>query len=213
MGRFEEERKEMVELLRERGITDQRILDAMAKIERHLFVPEPFVNRSYDDTALPIGKSQTISQPYTVAFMTQELQVRTNMKVLEIGTGSGFQAVVLAEMGTRVFTIERHMELLLKARRLFEKLGYRIASRSGDGTVGWTEFAPYDGIIVTAAAPEVPEPLLNQLADGGRLVIPIGDLENQNLHVITKVGETIETKDVRGFKFVPLIGKKGWNGE
>lgn len=203
----------MIDLLRERGITDVHLLAAMTKIERHLFVPEPFVNRSYDDTALPIGKSQTISQPYTVAFMTQELQAHPSMKVLEIGTGSGYQAVILAEMGCRVFTIERHLDLLLKARKVFEKLGYRIASRSGDGTVGWTEFAPYDGIMVTAAAPGVPEPLLQQLADNGRLVIPIGDLDNQNLHVITKKGESIETKNVRGFKFVPLIGKKGWNGE
>ncbi len=213
MGRFDDERVEMIALLKERGITDERVLQAMMKVERHLFVTGPFINKSYEDTALPIGHSQTISQPYTVAFMTQELSPKRGSKVLEIGTGSGYQAVILAEMGCRVFTIERHLDLLLEARRLFERLGYRIASRGGDGTVGWTEFAPYDGIIVTAAAPDVPEPLLQQLADGGKLVIPVGDLETQNLRVITKMGDTLETKEVRGFKFVPLIGKKGWNGK
>jgi protein-L-isoaspartate(D-aspartate) O-methyltransferase len=199
-----------VELLRERGITDQRVLDAMAKVERHLFVSPAFVNRSYDDTALPIGKAQTISQPYTVAFMTQELNPKPGSKVLEIGTGSGYQAAILAEMGCKVYTIERHLELLNQARKLFETLGYRIISRGGDGTVGWSEYAPFDGIIVTAGAPEVPQPLLQQLTEGGRLVIPIGDLQMQKLRVITKVNGSYEVKDSYGFKFVPLIGKKGW---
>jgi protein-L-isoaspartate(D-aspartate) O-methyltransferase len=213
MGRFEEERREMIELLRDRGITDARLLGAMSKIERHLFVSEPFINRAYDDSALPIAKSQTISQPYTVACMTQELAPNPGDKVLEVGTGSGYQAAILAEMGCRVFTIERHMELVLLARKLLEKLGYRVASKAGDGTVGWSEFSPYDGIIVTAAAPDVPEPLMKQLAEGGRLVIPVGDIDIQNLRVITKHGEEFETKEVRGFKFVPLIGKKGWGGK
>jgi len=210
MPRFEDERKEMIDLLRERGVTDERVLTAMMSIERHQFVTAPFLNRSYEDTALPIGKAQTISQPYTVAFMTQELQTRHGMKVLEIGTGSGYQAAVLAELGCRVYTIERHLDLLNSARKVFEKCGYRIVSRSGDGTVGWTEFAPYEGIIVTAGAPEVPEPLTNQLADGGRLVIPVGDLTGQQLRIITKVNGKFETKETHGFKFVPLIGKKGW---
>ncbi|MEX2116869.1 MAG: protein-L-isoaspartate(D-aspartate) O-methyltransferase [Bacteroidota bacterium] len=213
MPRFEEERKDMVALLKERGITDERILNVMTRVERHLFVKEPFVNRAYDDTALPIAKQQTISQPYTVAFMTQELDPQPGKKILEIGTGSGYQAVILAELGCRVFTIERHMDLFLQARKMFEKLGLRIASQCGDGTVGWTEFAPYDGIIVTAAAPEVPEPLLNQLADGGKLVIPVGDLDMQKLRYIKKQGDIFETREVYGFKFVPLIGKKGWNGK
>jgi len=212
MPRFDEERKDMVALLKERGIVNEKILSVMAKVERHLFVKEPFVNRAYDDTALPIAKQQTISQPYTVAFMTQELDPQPGQKVLEIGTGSGYQAVILAELGCRVFTIERHMDLSLQSRKLFEKLGYRIATLCGDGTVGWSEFSPYDGIIVTAAAPDVPEPLLNQLAVGGKLVIPVGDLEMQKLRSITKVEGGYETKEVYGFKFVPLIGKKGWNG-
>jgi protein-L-isoaspartate(D-aspartate) O-methyltransferase len=213
MPRFDEERKDMVALLRERGISDDRILGAMTKVERHLFVKEPFLNRAYDDTALPIAKQQTISQPYTVAFMTQELNPQPGQKILEIGTGSGYQAAILSELGCRVFTIERHMDLFLQARKLFEKLGVRIASQCGDGTVGWSEFAPYDGIIVTAAAPEVPEPLLSQLAEDGKLVIPVGDLESQKLRCITKHEGTYETRDVVGFKFVPLIGKRGWNGK
>ena len=213
MSRFEDERREMIELLRDRGITDERLLHAMGRIERHLFVSEPFVNRSYDDTALPIAKQQTISQPYTVAFMTQELALKGGERVLEIGTGSGYQAAVLVEMGCKVYTIERHIDLLLQARKMFEKLGYRIGSKVGDGTIGWTEFAPYNGIVVTAAAPEIPDPLLNQLADGGRLVIPVGDLDMQDLFVLTKTNETFEKRVVKGFKFVPLIGKKGWNGQ
>lgn len=213
MGRFDDERRDMISLLRERGIVDERLLQAMGKIERHLFVSEPFVNRSYDDTALPIAKQQTISQPYTVAFMTEQLAAKPGAKILEVGTGSGYQAAVLAELGCKVYTIERHVDLLLHARKMFERFGYRIGSKAGDGTVGWSEFAPYDGIIVTAAAPEVPDPLLNQLADGGRLIIPVGNLDVQDLFVVTRNGETYSKRDIKGFKFVPLIGKKGWNGQ
>ena len=143
--------------------------------------------------------------------MTQELHPTPGMKILEIGTGSGYQAAILAEIGCKVYTIERHIELLNSARKIFEKLEYRILSRGGDGTIGWSEFAPYDGIVVTAGAPEVPEPLLNQLSEGGRLVIPVGDLTMQKLRIVTKTNSTYETKDVQGFKFVPLIGKKGWD--
>jgi protein-L-isoaspartate(D-aspartate) O-methyltransferase len=213
MSRFEDERRDMIGLLRERGITDERLLQAMGRIERHLFVAEPFVNRSYDDTALPIAKQQTISQPYTVAFMTQELSPKPGARILEIGTGSGYQASILAEMGCKVYTIERIIDLLLQARKMFEKLGYRIGSKAGDGTIGWSEFAPYDGIVVTAAAPEVPDPLLKQLADGGRLVIPVGDLDMQDLHVISRNGDSYVKREIKGFKFVPLIGKKGWIGQ
>ncbi len=210
MGRFDDDIQEMIALLKDRGITDARILRSMATVKRHLFVPEPFTNRSYEDSALPIGKQQTISQPYTVAFMTQVLGVKAGDKILEVGTGSGYQAAVLAEMGAKVFTIERHIELLSSARKLFDKLGYRIASKAGDGTVGWNEFAPFNGIIVTAGAPDVPQPLLKQLDDGGKLVIPVGDLETQNLLVVTRNGERFERKEIYGFKFVPLIGKMGW---
>jgi protein-L-isoaspartate(D-aspartate) O-methyltransferase len=210
VGRFERERREMIELIRSRGVSDERLLRAMEKVERHRFVQEPFVNRAYDDSALPIGHQQTISQPYTVAFMTECLEVKPGAKVLEIGTGSGYQAAILAEMGARVFTIERHMDLIVQARARFEELNYRIVSKAGDGTVGWSEFEPFDAIIVTAAAPEVPEPLLRQLAPGAKLVIPVGDLDFQSLHIVTKVGDHYETVEAAGFRFVPLIGKKGW---
>jgi protein-L-isoaspartate(D-aspartate) O-methyltransferase len=212
MNRFEQEREEMIALLRQRGIKDELLLKAMQKIEREQFVLPAFTTRAYDDSALPIAVGQTISQPYTVAYQTEKLQVGKDSKVLEIGTGSGYQAAILAEMGCRVFTIERLMDLHLQSRKLLEKLGYHIATRCGDGTVGWNEFAPYDGIIVTAAAPEVPQPLLDQLADGGRLVIPVGDLDMQSIRVIMRDRERFESFDAQGFKFVPLIGKKGWNG-
>ncbi len=210
MGRFEEERRELIESLRHRGITDERVLSAMDRVERELFVDEPFVNRAYEDCALPICCSQTISQPYTVAFMTQCLDVKTGHKILEVGTGSGYQAAILVEMGARVYSIERIHELVEKARKLFDMLGYQVATKVGDGTVGWSEFAPYDGIIVTAGAPRIPDPLLKQLNDAGRLVIPIGDLDIQRLHVVKRCGNKFDTKEIYGFKFVPLIGKRGW---
>jgi len=201
----------MIALLRDRLITDERILKAMATVERHLFVPEPFTGKAYDDSALPIGRGQTISQPYTVAFMTQALGVRPGDRILEIGTGSGYQGAVLAEMGARVFSIERDLDLLAGARKIFDRLNYRIATRGGDGTVGWNEFAPYNGIIVTAGAPDVPQPLIRQLADGAKLVIPVGSLQYQALIVITRRGEEFDRREIEGFKFVPLIGKMGWS--
>jgi protein-L-isoaspartate(D-aspartate) O-methyltransferase len=210
LGRFETDRHEMIALLRDRGISDEGVLEAMLKVERHHFVPDPFTSRAYEDSALPIGKGQTISQPYTVAFMTEALQVKAGNRVLEVGTGSGYQAAVLAEMGARVFTIERNIDLLSSARKLLEKLGYRIASKCGDGTVGWNEFAPFDGIIVTAGAPNVPQPLLDQLVEGGRLVIPVGDMNFQTLVACTRHGKGFDRREMDGFKFVPLIGKMGW---
>jgi protein-L-isoaspartate(D-aspartate) O-methyltransferase len=210
MKRFEIERKEMIHVLMDRGITDERLLASMKKVERHCFVSELFVNRAYEDSALPIGKGQTISQPYTVAFMTQALGITQGAKVLEIGTGSGYQAAVLADMGARVFSIERDLELLSGARKLLDRLEYPVVTKGGDGTIGWPEFSPFDGIIVTAGAPSVPETLLKQLAEGGRLVIPVGDLDFQSIMICTKNGEQISRQEVVGFKFVPLIGKMGW---
>ncbi len=207
---FDVDRQEMITVLRDRGIMDERLLGAFARVDRHLFVPEPFTRRAYEDSALPIGKGQTISQPYTVAFMTQALGVKAGEKVLEIGTGSGYQAAILAELGARVFTIERHHELLVEARRLFDKLDYRITSKAGDGTIGWNDLAPYNGIIVTAGAPEIPRPLYRQLADGANLVIPVGDMNIQSLLVVTRHGDDFESREIHGFKFVPLIGKMGW---
>jgi protein-L-isoaspartate(D-aspartate) O-methyltransferase len=211
VGRFDDDRRDMIQLLKDRGIKDTRVLDAMHRVPRHLFVKEAFLNRAYDDCALPIGHSQTISQPYTVAFMTEALRVNEGKKVLEIGTGSGYQAAVLAEMGIRVFTIERNYQLLQEARIRLDKLGYTIAAKAGDGTLGWSEFAPYDGILVTAGAPTIPQPLLDQLIDDGRLVIPIGGLDEQKLNIIEKKGDEFMHREIHGFKFVPLIGKRGWS--
>jgi len=211
LRRFDDERREMIQLLKDRGISDKRVLEAMEKVPRHMFVMEAFINRAYDDCALPIGYSQTISQPYTVAFMTESLKAKEGEKVLEIGTGSGYQAAILASMGVRVFTIERNYQLLNEARKRLDKLGYRVAARAGDGTLGWSDFKPYNGILVTAGSPTIPQPLLDQLDEGGRLVIPIGGLDEQKLHIIEKKGEEFLTREVQGFKFVPLIGKRGWS--
>ena len=211
MGRFESERKELVALLESKGITDPVVLAAMGNVERHLFVEPAFVNRAYEDSALPIGHEQTISQPYTVAFMTQALAPKRGDKVLEVGTGSGYQAVILAAMGCRIFTIERHLGLLAEARKIFDRMKLRIASKGGDGTIGWKEFAPFDGIIVTAGAPEIPEALKMQLANGGKLVIPVGDRVVQKVVVVKQVGDSFQTEETFGFKFVPLVGKNGWS--
>lgn len=210
MGRYDDDRRDMIALIKDRGITDSQILRAMGKVDRHAFVPEPFTSKAYEDSALPIGKEQTISQPYTVAFMTQALGVRSGSRILEVGTGSGYQAAILAEMGARVYSIERNLELLFAARKVLERLNYRVATKGGDGTVGWREFSPFDGIIVTAGAPEVPEPLLKQLKDGANLVIPVGTRDTQSLIVMVRQGETYTRREVQGFKFVPLIGKMGW---
>jgi protein-L-isoaspartate(D-aspartate) O-methyltransferase len=209
-SRFDVDREEMIDLIRGRGVRDERLLEAMRKVDRRDFVQGLFMNRAYEDSALPIGCSQTISQPYTVAVMTEALQVEEGDKVLEVGTGSGYQAALLSEMGARVFTIERHMELLTAARKRLDKLGYEVASKCGDGTIGWKEFAPFNKIIVTAGAPDVPKPLCEQLKDGGILVIPIGTQDLQSLMIIRRVKGDFEMKEAGGFKFVPLIGKKGW---
>ncbi len=211
MGRFESERKDLIALLESKGISDPAVLGAMGSVERHLFVEPAFINRAYEDSALPIGHEQTISQPYTVAFMTQALGSKKGDKVLEVGTGSGYQAVILAAMGCRVFTIERHLGLLAEARKIFDRMKLRIASKGGDGTIGWKEFAPFDGIIVTAGAPEIPEALKQQLADGGKLVIPVGDRDVQKVVIMKRVGDSYQTEETYGFKFVPLVGKNGWS--
>ncbi len=214
MGKFEDERKAMVELLRKRGIKDENVLRAMEKVPRHLFVSEAFIHYAYEDSALPIGFCQTISQPYTVALMTEALEVKPGDKILEVGTGSGYQAAILAEMGAKVFTIERFEGLLKTALETLSKLGYEVIGMVGDGSIGWSEFAPYDGIIVTAAAPKIPKSLVKQLKINGRLVIPIGDLEVQELYIIKKIDEhKLDIKKKFGFKFVPLIGKEGWSEE
>jgi protein-L-isoaspartate(D-aspartate) O-methyltransferase len=205
------ERQELLEQLVQKGIRDERVLEAIGTMPRHQFVESVFERRAYEDSALPIGCQQTISQPYTVARMTELLQIKRGDKVLEIGTGSGYQACILSAMGARVFTVERHAPLLELARKRFDKLRYNIATRIGDGTIGWGEFAPYNKIIVTAGAPEIPQSLLRQLSDGGRMVIPVGSEQAQSLIVIERQGEEFQEEKVLGFKFVPLIGREGWN--
>lgn len=206
--------EELVNLLRSKGIKNEDVLNAFLKVDRIEFVPEIMKHHAYKDTALPIGHEQTISQPYTVAFMTQELNVKNGDKVLEIGTGSGFQAAILSALGVRVFSIERNSFIYNRTLKLFDKYGYRVAARCSDGTIGWSEFAPYNGIIVTAGGPSIPEALKKQLAIGGRLVIPIGSKGTQVLKVVTKLEENkFDIVDHPNFLFVPLIGKEGWDNK
>lgn len=211
---LKEQRIKLVKELRNKGIEDENVLYAISILPREKFILPSFINRAYDDVALPIDCNQTISQPYTVAYMTSELKVSKGDKVLEIGTGSGYQACLLAIMGAKVFTIERIPELYEKSKLLFNEFRFQINSRLADGTLGWREFAPFNGIIVTAAAPKVPNTLKEQLAVQGRLVIPIGDKISQTMHIITRLSEDeFEEKVSDKFKFVPLIGKEGWNND
>lgn len=208
---FESERKELVEKLKERKINDDLVLDAFLRVERHLFLPKALESHAYRDVALPIGFGQTISQPFTVAFMTQELKLQKGAKVLEIGTGSGYQAAILVKMGMRVFSIERQFEIYARTRELFDEKNIHALLKLGDGTIGWEEFAPYDGIIVTAGSPSIPNSLKKQLVVGGRLVIPVGDKSTQILTIITKLEEnSFDQKEIPSFTFVPLIGREGW---
>jgi len=211
---YEKERKELIENLKTKGITDINVLSAMIKIERHLFIPNALEHLAYKDIALPIGFDQTISQPFTVAFMTQSLSLNKGDKVLEIGTGSGYQSAILYAMGMDVYSIEKLHELYKRTQQLFDKLGIRVHLKCGDGTIGWNEFAPYDGIIVTAGSPSIPESLKKQLKIGGKLVIPIGSKNSQILNVITKIDvDKFHINEIPEFVFVPLIGKEGWKGK
>lgn len=211
---FQKLREEMVkDQLMARGIFDKHVLDAMRNVPRHKFVPKHLENSAYDDCALPIGEGQTISQPYMVAIMTEKLGLVGGEKVLEIGAGSGYQAAILAEIADQVFTVEKVPELAERARLKLDELGYgNIKVIVGDGTLGLPKEAPFDGIIVTAAAPDIPKPLIDQLADGGRLVIPVGEAYLQTLKVVTKHGKKLETEYSIGCVFVPLVGKYGWKG-
>ena len=204
-------RKEMVrEQVKNRGISDQRILNAMLKIERHLFVPSPNRRFAYIDSALPIEEGQTISQPYIVAFMTDALDLKKDMKVLEIGTGSGYQAALLAEIVDKVYTIEIIENLGLKSRKLLQSIGYtNIHFRIGDGYAGWPDHAPYDAIIVTCAPNKIPEPLKDQLAEGGRMIIPAGSEGLQYLYLLEKKKGKLTQKNILPVRFVPMLGKDG----
>jgi len=206
------QRAEMIERqLRRRGIQDAAVLAAMAAVPRHEFVPEELHSQAYEDLPLPIGGGQTISQPYIVAAMTAALHLQPNDRVLEIGTGCGYQAAVLSQLVRVVFTIERRPELASAAGAKLAQLSYTNAHvHCGDGTFGLSEFAPFDAILVAAAAPAVPKPLLAQLAEGGRIILPVGDAEHQELQLIEKHGDAFPTKMLEGCRFVPLVGYYGW---
>lgn len=204
-------RKKLVETLRQKGITDESVLEAINGVPRHLFLETAFLELAYDDRAMPIGEGQTISQPFTVAFQSQLLELKKRDKVLEIGTGSGYQACVLEKLGAKVYSIERQRKLYDKTKKLLAAMGYKINCYFGDGTLGLPSFAPFDKIIVTAGAPVVPQSLTDQLKPGGILVIPVGDEANQQMLRIRKLpdGSTIN-EEFDSFKFVPLLGKQGW---
>jgi protein-L-isoaspartate(D-aspartate) O-methyltransferase len=215
MPDYVSERERMVEHdLRRRGISDERVLSAMGRVPREWFMPPELRDRSYADAAASIGAGQTISQPYIVALTTQALEIEPHHRVLEIGTGSGYQTAILAEMGAEVFTIERLAPLSLRARSILDARGYdRIHFRIGDGTLGLPEEAPFDRIVVTAMAPEIPQALFRQLREGGRMVTPVGTPEQQQLEQITKSGGEPIVHILCGCLFVKLIGEQGWSQE
>jgi protein-L-isoaspartate(D-aspartate) O-methyltransferase len=215
MDKYKKQRMRMVEAqLKTRDVTDTRVLKAMETIPRHLFIDEGLIEQAYNDNPLPIDANQTISQPYIVALMTQALELKGKERVLEIGTGSGYQTAILASLADRVFSIERIAALAAKARKILDQLDYyNVAIRVGDGSYGWKEEAPFDAIITTAAAPEIPQYLVEQLAAGGRLIVPIGGRDMQTLYKLTRLIENpqeIRKEDLGGCRFVSLIGESGW---
>lgn len=212
MTNYEKERRRMVDdQIVGRGIKDERVLAAMRRVPRHEFLPEAMRGMAYADNALPIGEGQTMSQPYMVAIMTELLGLTSTERVLEIGTGSGYQAAVLAELCSKVYTVERIKTIAEKARATLDRLGYQnVAIKVYDGTYGWKEMAPFDAIMVTAGAPEIPAPLVEQLKDGGRMVIPVGERFGQSLLKVIKTAEGTVTQRSIPCVFVPLIGNHGW---
>lgn len=206
-------RKSLVRLIKGKGIKDERVLKAIGNVPRHFFFEKAFVEHAYQDKAFPIGEKQTISQPYTVAFQTELLEIKPNDVILEVGTGSGYQACVLLEMGARVFTIEYNKVLFEKTREFLPKMGYYARFFYGDGSKGLPAFAPFDKIIVTAGAPVIPKSLIEQLKENGMLVIPVGDDKLQKMIRITKrEGNKLTKEEFDNFSFVPLLGKEGWDG-
>lgn len=210
--RFATIRDRMVqEQLIPRGISDQRVLEAMREVPRHCFVDDALQSRAYGDFPLPIAAGQTISQPYIVALMTEALKLTGSERVLEIGTGSGYQAAILSRLCSQVYTVERINVLLAGSRRVFDQLKYfNIVAKLDDGTLGWPEHGPYDAIIVTAGGPEIPEPLIEQLSEDGRLVIPVGDQHMQALQLLEKVEEEVRVRELEKVRFVDLVGEHGW---
>ncbi len=213
LSQFELLRKEMVsKQLASRSIKDKKTLDAFEKVPREVFVPDNLKQYAYQDRPLSIGLGQTISQPYIVALMTELLKVKPGEKILEVGTGSGYQAAILLGMGAKVYGIERHQALGRSAKEKVNLLGYDLEVKIGDGTLGWEEFSPYDKMIVTAASPKVPETLVKQLKIGGRIVLPLGPQSTQQLTVVDKTaGDKFKTTAICGCVFVPLVGKEGWS--
>ena len=212
---YEVARARMVkEQLIKRGINDERVLMAIGSVPRHIFLDQAFWPRAYGDHPLPIGHNQTISQPYIVALMCQELKLEEGKKILEIGTGSGYQSAVLAVMGYSVYTIERYEELSVRAEDIIKRLEITgVHFKIGDGSIGWEKESPFDGIIVTAGAPAVPEDLMEQVITGGKIIIPVGDRFSQRMQIIEKGEKIIEKRDICGCTFVPLVGKQGWDYE
>jgi protein-L-isoaspartate(D-aspartate) O-methyltransferase len=208
---YKKQRYNLVENLRMKNISDDLLLQAISNVEREKFVSPVMKQNAYKDIALPIGYGQTISQPYTIAVMTQALQIKKGDKVLEIGTGSGYQAAILFQMGAKVYSIERHVDIYNEVLKRFEKLGVRVHCKCGDGTLGWDSYSPFDKIIVTAGAPDIPVALKKQLAINGKMVIPVGTMNTQTLRVLTKTADNeFEIQDIPQFAFVPLIGREGW---
>jgi protein-L-isoaspartate(D-aspartate) O-methyltransferase len=206
------QRKELVNEITKKGISDLAVIKAIGNVPREKFIPITMHQHAYKDVALPIGYEQTISQPYTVAYMTQMLGIKkSGMKVLEIGTGSGYQAAILFDMGCDVYSIERNLDLHHRAAKLFDKLSIRVHAKYGDGTIGWTEYSPFDRIIVTAGSPSIPVKLKEQLVIGGKMIVPVGDRNTQKLYLLEKISkDEFESEIIPQFAFVPLIGRDGW---
>lgn len=212
---YARKRRRLVDTLRSKGIVDPRVLNAVERVPRHRFVPDAVAQRAYEDSALPIGYGQTISQPSLQALYLQTLEIAPDDRVLEVGAGSGYQTALLAELSSNVYAVERIPELTQRAREILDVLGYgNVALVTKDGTVGWSKYSPYDAILVGAAAPSLPDALVTQLRPGGRLLIPLGDRNHQELTLVRRTGEgggDIEQENIVGCVFVPLIGRFGWS--
>jgi protein-L-isoaspartate(D-aspartate) O-methyltransferase len=210
--KFKRLRDEMISRqIESRNVTEPKVIEAMRHVPRHLFVSEALMDQAYGDFPLPIGEQQTISQPYIVAEMTQALDISKEDRVLELGTGSGYQTAILSLLSFRVYTIERIHALYVKARKIFDQLKYHnVISKYSDGTLGWKDESPFDAIIVTAGSPDIPKPLIDQLADGGRMVLPVGSQQSQKLIKIYKDKDGVHKTDLGGCRFVKLVGEYGW---